>query len=512
MGLSTEIKKLLLMALMAASMAACSPSSKGGDANNETQNKIKLGVADIEVVCHGDVPADLSAVVGVSSIFDRTFTSEETQLSESGAGRLAGQIEIETPRAIAAFMLMGDADRYAMGYVELSQETPLVIDVTFADGKAVKAVKSNEDGVNANPLMLSPDDKDMMLTDAAYIAASPGYWNKEKQPRLYVEDCADAGKAIEKFDEFRAYVIDQALHGREVPAAFDGWFLTHLNNMIYGDYYLGYREFIENEGAELPIEFFRFLNDIDFNWLLTHDVVTGPNYMMRKMLSSPNLGLKPIGEMPVAEWQAQTKASLGRVMDDVPQLLLDMLSATSYAEQLNANKPLSEAQIENIKAGYGDDLGKLLLIKNERLVSDLNTEVDMADLSGEEFMLQRYIDENFAGLPVVVDTWNTWCMPCMEAHKNVEPLRELPESEGVVFLYVSDVTSPLAEWQRHAPHIGGKHVRISEASRDAMGKTYDLKAFPSYLFFDADHKLNRTVTAYPGDKKFLQYIKEVNPQ
>jgi len=509
---STKLKKLLFMALTVVSVTACSLSSKGGDANNEGQNKVKLGVADIEVICHGDVPADLSVIVAVSSIFDRSFVSEEMQLSEAGDNKFAGQIEIETPRAIAAFMLVGEADRYAVGYVELSQENPLAIDVTFEGGKVVKAVKSNDDGVNANSLMTSEDDKDMMLTDAAYIIASPNNWSGQERPHLAADDFTDPEKAFEKLEALRGYIIGQALYGREVPVAFDGWFLTHLNNMIYGDYYLGYRDNFKTGGNVLPIDFFHFLNDIDFSQLLIHDVVAGPNYMMRKMLSSPDLGLSPIGETSVAEWQAKAKDSLGRVMDDVPQLLLDMLSATSYVEQINENKPLSDKQIENVKAGYSDDLGKLVLMFNDRLVDDMNKDVNMVDLSGEEFLLQEYIDANFKGRPVVVDTWNTWCMPCMEAHKKVEPLRELKESEGVVFLYVSDVTSPLADWQRHAPHIGGEQVRISEASRDAMGKVYDLKAFPSYLFFDADHKLQRTVTAYPGDEKFLQCIKEINPQ
>jgi len=508
MGLSTALKRLLIMTFTVVSLMACTRASKDGN----VQKEVKLGIADIEIICHGDVPSNLSAIIGVSSIFDRSFVSKDTQLTDAGDNRLAGQVEMETPKAIAALMLLDETNRYAVGYVELSQDKPLTIDVTFEDGKVTKSVKSNTDGLNVNPLMISEDDQDMMLSDAAYIIASPGQWSGEGKPEITADDFADSKTALEKLEALRKYIINEALRGREIPATFDGWFLTHLNNMIYGDYYLGYRDSFNTDGKELPIEFFRFLNDIDFSQLLTHDVVTGPNYMMRQMLSSPDLALLPIAEMPVADWQAKTKESLGRVMNDVPQLLLDMLSATSFVEQINNNRPLSDTQIENVKAGYKDDLGKLVLKLNDRLVSDMNNGVNMADLSGEEFILQEYIDTNFKGCPVVVDAWNTWCMPCMEAHKKVEPLRELKESEGVVFLYISDVTSPMNEWQQYAPRIGGEQVRISEASRDVMGETYKLQGFPSYLFFDAGHKLHRTLTAYPGDENFFQYIKDINPQ
>lgn len=153
-----------------------------------------------------------------------------------------------------------------------------------------------------------------------------------------------------------------------------------------------------------------------------------------------------------------------------------------------------------------------MLKRNERLVSDLEKHTKISDLSGTDFVLQEYIDANYPGPPVVVDTWNTWCMPCMEAHKRVEPLRELPESQGVVFLYVSDVSTPMDEWERHAPSIGDEHVRINEVSRDYMGKTYKLQAFPSYLFFDADHKLHKIETGYSGDEGYMKLVKTINPE
>lgn len=474
------------------------------------QNTVKLGTADIEVICHGDVPKSIEAIVGVSSIFDHTFDSEDINLTLNDNNHLIGRVELETPEAIGILMLMNDNQKYAVGYVGLSQSEPLIIDVTFQDGEVSSIVRSNDNGVNANPFMTPDKDDDTLLTDVAYRIASPGTWELPGRPHFNCNVFNNSSMATEKLDSLRSYIMECALDGREIPPALDKWFETHLNSMIYGNYYLRYRDNFDTCGNTLPLEFFRFLNNIDFNQLLTHNPIAGPNYILRKMLESPDLELSPIGETPVDQWESTVRGKLGRVMDNVPQLLLDMLSATSYDEQINDNIPLTPIQIENVKAGYKDDLGKLVLRRNEALVQALGSDVAKEDVSDREFVLQSYIDEKFPGQPVVVDAWNTWCMPCMEAHKKVAPLRELEQSRGVAFLYVSDVTSPEAQWERKVPEIGGYHVRISEDSRDEMGKTYGLTAFPSYLFFDKSHKLTRVVTAYPGNNDFLQYISEIN--
>ncbi|MCM1142045.1 MAG: hypothetical protein NC453_26035 [Muribaculum sp.] len=474
-----------------------------------TQNEVKLGNSKIEVLCHGGIPKDLSAIVSVSSIFDRTFNSEDIVLEREGFKKFFGDIETETPQTIGILMLFDDTERYAIGYVGLKQDDVLKIEVTFQDGKIVKIKKSNNNGVNATPFITSDKDEDTMLSSAAYIIASPGSWALPGRPTINSEHFSDTKTATEKLDSMRHYIMACALDARVIPPSLGKWFEFHLNNMVYGDYYLDYRNNSHIKGT-LPKEFFRFLNNIDYSQLLTHNPITGPNYLMRKMLSSPDLGLSPIGETPVADWQGTARDSIGRFVDDVPQLLLDLLSATSYVEQINDNKPLTQKQIDNINSGYKDDLGKLVLKKNNSLVEALNMDVNKSDLSNENFILKDYIDKNYSGQPVVVDTWNTWCMPCMEAHKKLKPLLELEQSQGVAFLYVSDVTSPEEEWIVNVPKIGGFHVRINEASRDLMGTTYKLEAFPSYLFFDRDHNLRHTVTAYPGDKTFLKYIEEIN--
>lgn len=490
-------------------VASCSLLSTIPSVALETQKIIKLGDARVKVVCHGDVPQHIEGLIGVSSVFDRSFESTDINLVNEG-DTLSGTIAIETPQALGAMMLSADGQTCAVGYVELSQTEPLQIDVTFKDGKVTNVQRSNANGFNALPMMTSEEDQNVMFTSAGLIVASPNSWRSPGQPKLLPEDFSTSATAKEKLDSLRAYIINEAIGGRDIPAPFGKWFMTHLNNMVYCGYYLGYADNFDTGGRTLSPDFFDFLSEIDFTQLYTHDVMTGPNYMMRKLLASPDLGMEPIKETSVSEWQAMAKAKLGEHMPSVPQMLLDLLSATSYSEQLKENKPFSPTQIQNIKAGYSDDLGLLLLKMNDSLVADLGKQTNMADLSDTDFNLQAYIDANYPGRPVVVDSWNTWCMPCLEAHKKIEPIREMPVSQGVEYLYVSDTTSPLTQWQRLVPRIGGDHVRINEASRNAMGTTYSLEGFPSYLFFDADHTLRRIVTAYPGNDDFILYLQEIN--
>ena len=156
----------------------------------------------------------------------------------------------------------------------------------------------------------------------------------------------------------------------------------------------------------------------------------------------------------------------------------------SYIQQIGDNHPLTDKQTaKNIDEGFTDDIGKIVLAKNNRMLAMKNDSVSLHDISGESFALQKYIDENYAGRPVVVDMWNTWCAPCLNAIYQTEEIKHSFANTDLVFLYISDESSGLEEWKRRAKHIGGEQVRISEDASEALQNSYNLTGFPSYLFF-----------------------------
>lgn len=67
----------------------------------------------------------------------------------------------------------------------------------------------------------------------------------------------------------------------------------------------------------------------------------------------------------MAQWQQAVDAKLAPAMKERPQLLLDLLSAMSYVLQIDSGTPLTDTPIKNIQAGYTDDIGRILLARNQ---------------------------------------------------------------------------------------------------------------------------------------------------
>lgn len=92
------------------------------------------------------------------------------------------------------------------------------------------------------------------------------------------------------------------------------------------------------------------------------------------------------------------------------------------------------------------------------------------------------------GKVILVDFWNTWCRPCRNAIKAVEPYKtgEL-SSEDLVWVYIANETSPINIYSEMIPGIKGIHYRVNDAQWDYLtSKMFGVTGIPSYVLVDKE--------------------------
>jgi thiol-disulfide isomerase/thioredoxin len=106
-------------------------------------------------------------------------------------------------------------------------------------------------------------------------------------------------------------------------------------------------------------------------------------------------------------------------------------------------------------------------------------------LDGTELKLS-----DLKGKIVVIDTWATWCGPCIDQRPNmIELAKKYKDNPGVVFLMVS-VDNSVARWKKYVTRTNGNgygiEVNIPDGMNGEFGDKYLIKAIPKYILLDKE--------------------------
>lgn len=459
------------------------------------------------------IPDSLEVIAISSSIFDEPFENTEHPFIRSNK-TFNCQIPLEQDRNLIGLIVGTPHQRYSVGYVELNPNVPLTMEGSFDSNGILNYKKSNTSGFNNYALSPTEDNKSLVVSDILMRFTSYRLGTSKLEPTITSKDYKSWDILTNKFDSLFTAQLNYALNGREIPSAASGWLENNLKYFFDANWRMNYKERAKRNFNILddidtaPLEYYSFLNDIDFtSTFLDHSTVFGPYFLLKKILQQPILA-KPIEEMPIKEWQDSIKNNLKPIISNPTSIFLDLIAASSYIMQINdQNKPLSPNQIQNITEFFDNNLSSIILARNNNLKKQLNKESDIFDLSNSNFSLMDFIDTNYQGYSIIVDLWNTWCSPCLNAFKQIETIMNLPDN--VILLYISDTSSPLEQWRTLSARIGGVQIRISQSDMESLNNLYELNSFPSYIVFNKKHKLLHKQIGFPGRIVFNEWLDQI---
>ena len=215
--------------------------------------------------------------------------------------------------------------------------------------------------------------------------------------------------------------------------------------------------------------YFRFLKDFKLNDPQYLHTFTFPEFQ-NLILQNEVLGLPAIGESDISSWLASVKAILADLVgfDEGPYYAI--LAANAYGRQLNEQlEPLSEKQKEHITNYWKNgEIAKILFRKNQQVIEldKVKSPLVVNDISSvPEDKVMETIVSKYKDKVVFIDLWATWCAPCLEAIKQFRGTKGDFRDKDVVFVYLTNGSSPQKLWEEKIKGIGDEHYYLTDAQR-----------------------------------------------
>ena len=197
-------------------------------------------------------------------------------------------------------------------------------------------------------------------------------------------------------------------------------------------------------------------------------------------------------------------------------LLDDIVVGKRLSRSFYRKLPLTEQQLSVAYDSIANDMVRgLLLANNEDLKLQLSSAdkkmaeikktantnslymsiVDIDPKMPAQQILPTIIDR-YKGKPLLIDFWNTWCVPCKAAMSAILPLKQ--QFSDVTYVYIADASSPVDKWGEMIKAISGVHVRLTEEQADAIAELYKFPGIPTYFVVNKEGKITYQKTSFPG--------------
>ena len=180
------------------------------------------------------------------------------------------------------------------------------------------------------------------------------------------------------------------------------------------------------------------------------------------------------------------KTNLKKVFGFEEGLAMDITYTQAYLASLKP-ETLNEEKFTKAKSSVKTDYLKELVISS---YYECKAELTVKSTPAEyvpKTEAEKYFDgliKKYRGKVVYVDFWATWCAPCKDGIARIKPLKEELAKEDVVFVYITNPTSPEKDYQKAIPDIKGEHFKVSADDWNLLTSKFNIYGIPHYALVD----------------------------